>query len=327
MKLEADLCYLEGNNIVLVTSPRKKVYIPFVPSTNYDRLRTELNGEITIKVNDDKTITAFVPFKREIDEKSPRNVVGIDINERSVDVAVVKNDCIDFTSIDTSKISTTHYTYSLKRKTITKNFDMNERRKASERKELLGKYGKKERDVTKNELHDLANQVRDIVVENDAVLVMENLTNVRQSSSREKNLLSWQESKSKRLRRRLNRWNFKQFQNYVDYKVRSAGYPVELINPRNTSKTCIKCGKKTECHSEIFTCSSCGFTMNRHLHATMNIVKRYLDNQHVASADPAEAFQMNVTSGEFCKLVETVTGGTSQMDESYLKSSNLIDRI
>lgn len=61
--------------------------------------------------------------------------------------------------------------------------------------------------------------------------------------------------------------------------------------------------------------------MNRHLHATMNIVKKYLDNQHVASADPAEEFQMNVTSGEFCKLVETVTGGTSRMDEIYLKSS------
>lgn len=321
MKLEADLCYLEDNNIVLVTSPRKKVYIPFVPSTNYNRLRTELNGEITIKVNDDKTITAYVPFKQEIDEKSPRNVVGIDINERSVDVGIVKNDCIDFTSIDTSKISTTHYTYSLKRKTIAKNFDGNERYRASKRKELLCKYGKIERDITKNELHDLANQVRDIVVENDSVLVMENLTNVRQSSSREKNLQSWQESKSKRLRRRLNRWNFKQFQNYVDYKVRSAGYPVELVNPRNTSKTCVRCGKKTKCLSEIFTCHSCGFTMNRHLHATVNIVKKYLDNKHVASADPAEEFQMNVTSGEFCKLVETITGGTSQMDEIYLKSS------
>jgi hypothetical protein len=61
--------------------------------------------------------------------------------------------------------------------------------------------------------------------------------------------------------------------------------------------------------------------MNRHLHATVNIVKKYLDNKHVASADPAEEFQMNVTSGEFCKLVETITGGTSQMDEIYLKSS------
>ena len=61
--------------------------------------------------------------------------------------------------------------------------------------------------------------------------------------------------------------------------------------------------------------------MNRHQHATMNIVKKYLDNQHVASTDPAEEFQMNVTSGEFCKLVETVTGGTNQVDGTYLKES------
>ena len=61
--------------------------------------------------------------------------------------------------------------------------------------------------------------------------------------------------------------------------------------------------------------------MNRHLHATMNIVKRYPSNQHVASADPAEESRMNVTSGEFCKLVETVTGGTNQVVENYLKLS------
>ena len=321
MKLEADLCYLEGNNIVLVTSPRKKIYIPFIPSTNYERLRREVNGEITIKLNKNKTITAFVPFEQEIEDKPSKNIVGIDINERSVDVIVVKLDCIDFTSIDTGKISTTHYTYSLKRKIIARNFDENERHRASKRNELLCKYGKIERNITKNELHDLANHVRDIVVENDAVLVMEDLTNIRQSNSREKNLMSWQETKSKRLRRRLNRWNFNQFQNYVDYKVRSTGYPVELVDPRNTSKTCIKCGKKTKCISEIFTCKHCGFTMNRHLHATMNIVQKYLDNQHVASADPAEELQMNVMSGEFCKLVETITGGTSQIDEVYLKLS------
>jgi IS605 OrfB family transposase len=268
-------------------------------------------------MNDDKTITAFVPFEQDVEDKMVKNIVGIDINERSVDVAVVKHDCIDFTSIDTGKISTTHYTYSLKRKTIATNFDENERHRASKRKELLGKHGKIERDVTKNELHDLANQVRDIVIENKAVLVMEDLTNIRQSSSRERNLASWQETKPKQLRRRLNRWNFKQFQSYVDYKVKSAGYPIELVDPRNTSKTCIKCGKKTKCFSEIFTCKHCGFTMNRHLHATMNIVSKYLDNQDVASADPAEGFQMNVTSGEFRELVEAVAGGINQANESY----------
>ena len=61
--------------------------------------------------------------------------------------------------------------------------------------------------------------------------------------------------------------------------------------------------------------------MNRHLHATMNIVKNYLDNKHVASADPAEEFQMNVTSGEFRELVETVTRGTNQVNKEYLRLS------
>jgi hypothetical protein len=46
--------------------------------------------------------------------------------------------------------------------------------------------------------------------------------------------------------------------------------------------------------------------MGRQFHAAVNIVQNYLDNQHMASNDPAERFQMNVTSEEFRELVETV---------------------
>jgi putative transposase len=311
-RLEKCLCYLEGNNLVLVIEPRTKMYIPLEPNFNYRKLMKEEHGEITIKLNDDKTIDIYIPFKEEVDEREVKSIVGIDINERSVDLVIIGNGQTRLESIDTSQISTNHYTYSLKRRNIAKSIDNDAPIRVKTRKELLDKYGKKERDKNKNDLHDVANQISTMVDLEDSIVVMEDLTDIRQASSREKNLKPWQQKKSKRMRRRLNRWNFRQFQTYLEYKVNSTGHPVEYINPRNTSKKCLKCGKLTKSKGHRFTCKHCGFSMNRHLQATMNIVEKYLlkVDKNVARTDPAERQRMTVLGGEFR---ETIARGASQV--------------
>ncbi|MHA1428129.1 MAG: IS200/IS605 family accessory protein TnpB-related protein, partial [Candidatus Helarchaeota archaeon] len=81
--------------------------------------------------------------------------------------------------------------------------------------------------------------MHELVEANEAVVVLEDLTNIRQSLARQKNLKPRHQKKSKRLRRRLNRWNFRQFQTFLEYKVKAAGYPVKYINPRFTSQICL----------------------------------------------------------------------------------------
>ncbi|MFX1293487.1 MAG: zinc ribbon domain-containing protein [Promethearchaeota archaeon] len=98
--------------------------------------------------------------------------------------------------------------------------------------------------------------------------------------------------KSKRMRRRLNRWNFRQFQTFLEYKVKATGHPVKSVNPRYTSHVCLKCGKRTNCRGHTFTCKHCGFSIDRHVLATLNIGDGFLETQNEASIDPAERSRM-----------------------------------
>ncbi|MFX1295406.1 MAG: zinc ribbon domain-containing protein [Promethearchaeota archaeon] len=66
------------------------------------------------------------------------------------------------------------------------------------------------------------------------------------------------------MRRRLNRWSFRQFQTFLEYKVKATGYPVKSVNPRYTSQICLRCGKKATCRGNLFIWKHCGFTIDRH---------------------------------------------------------------
>ena len=325
MKLEECLCYLERNYIVLVVEPRSKLFIPFKPNKQYNTLKTDNHGEITLKLNPDRTVDIFIPFITEVKVKKLKSLTSIDINERSVDLITIFPTKAEITRIDTSKISTTHYTYSLKRRKIAKYIDNGEKYQPLVRKKLLNKYGRKERNKNKNDIHDIANKINEIVNENDSLVVMEELTDIRQSNSRQKNLKKWQQKKSKSMRRRLNRWNFRQFQQYLDYKATSTGHLVEYENPRNTSKKCLECGNLTNCKTQTFVCKHCGFTIDRQIQAPINIAEKYLNkrlkklnkNKNVASPVPAERQLMKTMLGELREFKERIVRDASQSDELY----------
>ncbi|NVM55798.1 MAG: hypothetical protein HWN66_19010, partial [Candidatus Helarchaeota archaeon] len=89
MKLEECLCYLDGNNVVLVIEPRSKLYIPFHPTRHFHKLETNKHGEITLKFNPDRTVDIFIPFSQEMQPREIASLLFIDTNERSVDFLLV----------------------------------------------------------------------------------------------------------------------------------------------------------------------------------------------------------------------------------------------
>lgn len=63
-------------------------------------------------------------------------------------------------------------------------------------------------------------------------------------------------------RRVQSSWAFHQLRSFIEYKARLAGVPVILVDPRNTSRTCPKCGgvdKANRPTQATFRCISCGF--------------------------------------------------------------------
>ena len=326
MRLERVLCQFDGKNLILVSEPRTKLYIPLQLHSFARRIIHEFGtahyGEIAISLTNNSTrLHIFIPFTKQIDISALGSYMPIDINERSIAYArIIPRRSIALHSMDTSEIATCHYRYSLKRSRIASQIAQSHPCQRLQRRRLLAKYGRKERHKTTDYLHKLTHQLVEELREENPILILEKLRNIRQSTARLKNLKPWQRpyKKSKKLRRRLNRWNFGQFQQFLVYKMQAMGNAVAFINPRNTSCRCLSCGKITRCKSELFICKACGFSLNRHLLALINIFGVFLQDlqqipQDVASPVPAEGVQMKMTDGEFCELKETVIRGLSQV--------------
>jgi IS605 OrfB family transposase len=78
----------------------------------------------------------------------------------------------------------------------------------------------------------------------------------------------------KQFRRRFGNWSFYQLRSFVEYKARLAGVPVVTVDPRNTSRTCSRCGhcEKANRQSQAeFRCLHCGFSTNADLNAALNL--------------------------------------------------------
>jgi IS605 OrfB family transposase len=72
-------------------------------------------------------------------------------------------------------------------------------------------------------------------------------------------------------------WAFFQLRQCIAYKAAQAGVPVYLVDPRNTSRTCSRCGhcEKANRKSQAeFSCQRCGFAANADYNAALNISRK-----------------------------------------------------
>lgn len=71
-------------------------------------------------------------------------------------------------------------------------------------------------------------------------------------------------------------WAFFQLRQFIAYKAAWAGVPLQLVDPRNTSRTCSACGhceKANRKSQESFLCQRCGFALHADYNAAINISK------------------------------------------------------
>jgi IS605 OrfB family transposase len=75
----------------------------------------------------------------------------------------------------------------------------------------------------------------------------------------------------------LHSWSFHQLRQFVVYKAALAGVPMVFVDPRNTSRTCPKCGcvdKRNRPNRDRFRCVSCSFAGEADSIAATNICSR-----------------------------------------------------
>ncbi len=77
----------------------------------------------------------------------------------------------------------------------------------------------------------------------------------------------------------LHSWAFSQLRSFIEYKAKRAGVLVILVDPRNTSRTCSRCGQVDKANRpgrELFRCVRCGSTDDADINAALVIRSRAL---------------------------------------------------
>ncbi len=108
-----------------------------------------------------------------------------------------------------------------------------------------------------------------------STIVLENLTNIRDSSK----IGRGKHNKNVEKKRRLHSWSFAQLYDFIAYKGQERGMRVERIDPRHTSQTCSRCGYRHRSNrrsQSLFLCRQCGYCLNADLNAAINIREKYL---------------------------------------------------
>ncbi|BBD72825.1 hypothetical protein HS1genome_1214 [Sulfodiicoccus acidiphilus] len=116
--------------------------------------------------------------------------------------------------------------------------------------------------MVNHELHVISKKVVDYAKKFPSpVIVVEKLTGIREKFK-----------ESKKLDRRFHSLPFRRLQSMIEYKAKINGIKVVYINPRNTSRTCHRCGHVARTDGREYR-RKCGVVRNRDLNASINVAR------------------------------------------------------
>ncbi|MDI6884267.1 MAG: hypothetical protein QMD00_03955, partial [Hadesarchaea archaeon] len=122
---QTGVCRFHGHAIQIRIRRGEYLWLPLVVTEHHElryirdwRERKMKVGEITISAFRERA-NIFVPFKREVEPKRVEGICGVDINERSVDLTIMKpGEQPKHISLDVSKLPAIRHSSQLKRKSI-----------------------------------------------------------------------------------------------------------------------------------------------------------------------------------------------------------------
>jgi putative transposase len=149
------------------------------------------------------------------------------------------------------------------------------------RKQVFGKYGRKQRDRITQLLHLASKDIVRQAKANRFGIAMENLTGIRKLYRRGN-------GQGRNYRFRLNSWSYAELQRQVEYKAKWEGIRVVYVPSQKTSSTCAACGSHvTECTERGVWCPKCRTLVDRDVNAAKNVLVRGM--RFVPIAPPSEA--------------------------------------
>lgn len=139
-------------------------------------------------------------------------------------------------------------------------------------KRLLKRRRRKESRFATDVNHCISKRLVQVAKGTKRAIVLEDLKGIRERAKK-----STRKTVCKTMRQALSSWAFYQLRQFIEYKARAAGVQIIYVDPRNTSRTCSKCGhvdKKSRKDQEHFVCTACGHALNADINAALNIARR-----------------------------------------------------
>ena len=287
----AGICRLHGHVIQIRIRRGEYLWLPLMVTEHHElryladwREGKTKACEITISTFRNRA-NVHVPFKHEVEPRPVEGVCGVDINERSVDLTILKpNERPRHISLDVSKLPAIYHASQLKRRSIQRKLDTAPRRPV-QRQRLRAKYWRREHNRANQILHVVSKQIAEIAERKRVAVAFERIKGIRQSMRSKRRSKNGQALR-RDMRRRLNQWPFRKLQFYADYKVAQHGLPTVEVSNYRKSKNCPICGQYNRPNGHTYRCQTCGFEASRHLVASWNVAKD--GARHV----PADCWQM-----------------------------------
>jgi putative transposase len=240
------------NNTIYVVIPTLKkknryerVYLPLKPSDHYEEIINTHSkfgaGQVDV---DKETFTTSITVNTNPTSYTPQTFIGVDLGLNNLATLAATDSEGNVLKVKLWRGKEINH--------IRRRFD-NYRREVSRigRLDLVRQTRGREKNWMKNVNHNISREIVNIASEFEKpVIVMENLhrfTNFK--------------------------WNFHQLRQMTAYKAELRGVKVELVDPKNTSLTCNKCGSvdRRNRRGISFKCVSCGYMVNADVNAAVNI--------------------------------------------------------
>ena len=214
-----------------------------------------------------------VVFSKNIEIDYCRDVIGVDVNENNITIAL-----FDGFKKKTTREKNIRIAYFLKRRRIQSKI-----KTGKTKRKLLSKYGERERNRVLNAYHKVANWVVKKALKTSSAIALENLKNIRKKIKF-----------SREMNGRLHRWSFRKLQKIIEYKARLNGVPIIYVDAKGTSRTCPICGAKLSPNGQyrVLKCKKCGLIADRDVIGAWNIRLRGLEKIDVRSPVPRESPSM-----------------------------------
>jgi len=243
------------NKITKLSTPNGRVQLEVYPAKYHEKFKDWKVGQAWL-VKTPKGVFLNVVFSKEVEVKEPKSFVDVDLNENNITLSLPNGEFVQIITHE-REIRTGYF---VKRRRIQQKI-----RAGKVRRELLEKYGEREKNRLNDLYHKLANKIVE-VAEKYGGIALEDLTEIMESIRY-----------SAEMNGRLHRWSFRKLQSIIEYKAKLRGVRVVFVNPAYTSSLCQICGRKLSPNGgRVLKCLNCGFEADRDVVGSWNIRLRAL---------------------------------------------------